>query len=71
MLDIAAIFKEALTYMPLEALEEIRRNLEVNGNGSAAVQKAILSTSIEILRRKWGVVERRPASDVGFSLNQG
>lgn len=54
MFDIAPIFKEALTHMPLDVLQEVRRNLETNGSGSESVKKAILMTSIEILRKKWG-----------------
>lgn len=54
MHDIATVFKESLTYMPLETLEEVRNNLETRGSKSEAVQRAILDTSIEILCRKWG-----------------
>lgn len=54
MYDVAPIFEEALTHMPLDDLREIRHNFETKGSGSAAVKKAILSISVEILRRKWG-----------------
>lgn len=54
MYDVAPIFEEALTHMPLDDLWEIRHNFETKGSGSATVKKAILSISVEILRRKWG-----------------
>lgn len=56
MYDVAPVFENALTYLPLDDLREIRHNLETKGSGAVAVKKAILSISVEILRRKWGAV---------------
>lgn len=53
--DIAQNFRKIITIVPDDLLEDMRQEFQNNGTGSRAMEAAILTLSVELLRRKWGV----------------
>lgn len=54
MFDIAPAFRKVIFQLPVDALQEMRDYLKLHSSGSSAVNAAIFSISVEILKRKWG-----------------